>query len=177
MPGSSSRSRTCRCASRCSRSAWSRRSSASTSSSAPSKRGPQGTVVPGEVSRSCACKTRGAAVALLSCMRALQLVVVTGCAGDVAPVLTVEPQAIDLTVALGKPPAPVQLHVYTGSVEITGAMELDGAPHDSVVGGVFASYVVTGGGATVRITVGGRELTVPTTVHIVGWRIELADIG
>ena len=105
-------------------------------------------------------------------MRALLLVVVTGCAVDVAPVLTVEPQAIDLTVALGKPPAPVPLHVYNGGVEITGAMELDGAPLGSIAGGAFASDGVTGGAATVRVTVGGRVLVIPTSVHIVGWRIE-----
>lgn len=105
-------------------------------------------------------------------MRALLLVLVTGCAVDVAPVLTVEPQSIDLTVALGKPPAPVPLHVYNGNVEVTGAMELDGAPLGSIAGGAFASDGVTGGAATVRVTVGGRELTIPTTVHIVGWRIE-----
>jgi hypothetical protein len=66
----------------------------------------------------------------------------------------------------------VPLHVYDGNVEITGAMELDGAPLGSVAGGAFASDGITGGAATVRITVGGRLLTVPATVHVVGWRVE-----
>ncbi|MBV8758387.1 MAG: PD40 domain-containing protein [Deltaproteobacteria bacterium] len=104
-------------------------------------------------------------------MRALLLVLVTGCAVDVAPVLTVEPSAIDLTVALGTPPAPVPVHVYDGNVEIAAQLELTGAPVGSVAGGAFASDGLTGGAATVKATVGSFELTVPVTVHVVGWRI------